>query len=294
MTDKPTDVNSREYWERAVSNPVGSGQSVRQLQAMKESFDLTDPGYWEKVMANPDAFGFAPKQAARLAEFFLHSDSTNDDSMSAAEKVEADAGFHEGIWGPEKVRSWLSLGMVLPFEAALLLAADRDPSLYVENAVLPDMGDEFRLMNREFADVARDGKDRRLHEWIAVADERGMAGIGLEGWNACCTVFQVSAGQTPAPVVAESASGATTWAVTKPQRYHGYSSPLHRFLAAAQREGKPRPSARDAVEEWRTNPPAEIAQVLPDGINYYDSKGNTRPADIEAIRKAIDRMTRAR
>lgn len=96
------------------------------------------------------------------------------------------------------------------------------------------------------------------------------------------------------PVGAESASGETAWAVTTPQRYHGYSSPLHRLLTAAHRQGKPRPSARDALEEWRANTPAEIAKVQTDGIDYYDSQGNTKYASLEAIRKAIDRMTSAR
>ena len=53
-------------------------------------------------------------------------------------------------------------------------------------------------------------------------------------------------------------------------------------------------SAEDVVEAWRNNAPAEIAKVLPDGFDYYDAKGNTKTADLEAIRKAIGRMTIAR
>jgi len=98
--------------------------------------------------------------------------------------------------------------------------------------------------------------------------------------------------QAEAPAV--GASGAAAWTVTTPQRYYGYSIPLHRFLTSAHREGKPRPSARDAVEAWRENMPAEIAQVLPDGIDYYDAKGNTKAANLEAIRKTIERMTSGR
>ena len=97
-----------------------------------------------------------------------------------------------------------------------------------------------------------------------------------------------------APVVADSASTAPDWTVSKPQRYNGYTAPLHRLLAAAHRDGNPCPTARDVVEAWRNNAPAEIAKVLPDGFDYYDAKGNTKTADIEAIRKAIGRMTIAR
>ena len=71
-------------------------------------------------------------------------------------------------------------------------------------------------------------------------------------------------------------------------------APLHRLLAAAHRDGNPCPTARDVVEAWRNNAPAEIAKVLPDGFDYYDAKGNTKTADLEAIRKAIGRMTIAR
>ena len=97
-----------------------------------------------------------------------------------------------------------------------------------------------------------------------------------------------------APVVADSASTAPDWTVSKPQRYNGYTAPLHRLLAAAHRNGNPCPTARDVVEAWRNNAPAEIAKVLPDGFDYYDAKGNTKTADLEAIRKAIGRMTIAR
>ena len=116
----------------------------------------------------------------------------------------------------------------------------------------------------------------------------------LDKWVLQNTSSPQAATPSAAPVVAESASDAPAWVVSKPKRYHGYASPLHHFLNAAHRAGKPRPSARDAVEEWRRETPAEIAQVLPDGINYYDSKGNIKAADLEAIRKAIDRMTSAR
>ena len=98
----------------------------------------------------------------------------------------------------------------------------------------------------------------------------------------------------PAPMVADNESMAREWTVTKPQRYHGYTAPLYRLLAAAHREGKSRPTARDVVEAWRTDKPSEIAKVLPDGFDYYDAKGNEKPADLDAVRAAIGRMTTGR
>ena len=100
--------------------------------------------------------------------------------------------------------------------------------------------------------------------------------------------------QHAAAPVADSASNAPAWTVTKPQRYSGYAAPLHRFLAAAHREGKPRPTARDVLEAWRSERPAGIAKVLADGFDYFDAKGHEKAADLEAIRKAIGRMTSAR
>ena len=97
----------------------------------------------------------------------------------------------------------------------------------------------------------------------------------------------------PAPVVA-STSSEPAWTVTKPKRFTGYTAPLHRLLAAAHRDGKTRPTARDVMEAWRTEKPSEVAKVLTDGFDFYDANGNTKAANLEAIRKAIGRMTSAR
>lgn len=99
---------------------------------------------------------------------------------------------------------------------------------------------------------------------------------------------------TPTPVEADSASNASVWAVQKPKRYAGYTAPLYRLLSEINCTGRPVPTARDVVEAWRITPPAEIAQVLVDGFDYYDSRGETKAASLDAIRKAIERMTDAR
>ena len=95
-------------------------------------------------------------------------------------------------------------------------------------------------------------------------------------------------------VLAVGSDAGEAWTVRKPQRFKGYSVPLFRLLAAAHQEGKPRPTARDVLEVWRLRVPAEIAKVLPDGIDYYDANGDTKTAGLEAIRKVIGRMTDAK
>lgn len=104
-----------------------------------------------------------------------------------------------------------------------------------------------------------------------------------------CRVVVGEPPPAPAPNVGHQA-----WQVRKPQRFTGYTAPLYRLLSEAHRADKSRPTARDVLEAWRTNPPAEIAQVLADSFDYYDSQGDTKPADLNALGKAINRMTTAR
>lgn len=100
-------------------------------------------------------------------------------------------------------------------------------------------------------------------------------------------------GEPPAPpVVAASASDGASWAVVKPQRLQGYGRPLYDFLKAAHAAGRPIPKARDVLEAWREKAPPEVAKVLADSLDHYNAKGDTKAADLEAIRKAIGRMTR--
>ena len=94
----------------------------------------------------------------------------------------------------------------------------------------------------------------------------------------------------PAPVAAQSALGGVSWTLKKPQRFQGYSKPLYDLLKAAHIAGQPCPKARDVLDKWKENPPPDVATVTDNGLKYYDAKGNTKPADLEAIRKAIDRM----
>lgn len=131
--------------------------------------------------------------------------------------------------------------------------------------------------------------------WLAQKGEKPS--VHIAAWFKAVGVRtqpETAPAQHAAAPVADSASNAPAWTVTKPQRYSGYAAPLHRFLAAAHREGKPRPTARDVLEAWRSERPAGIAKVLADGFDYFDANGDEKAADLEAIRKAIGRMTSAR
>ena len=94
------------------------------------------------------------------------------------------------------------------------------------------------------------------------------------------------------PVVSVGISDGAAWKLTKPQKPQGYGRPLYDLLKTAHIAEKPRPTARDVLESWRVKKPVEVAQVLADSLDYYDVKGNTKPASLELIRKVIGRMTR--
>lgn len=82
------------------------------------------------------------------------------------------------------------------------------------------------------------------------------------------------------------------WEVIKPKRKQGYGDAVYRFLVAEHQAGKDRPSARDVVNAWRSDQPKEIEKILEDSVDYYDAKGNTKPADLKALTATISRMTR--
>ena len=95
-------------------------------------------------------------------------------------------------------------------------------------------------------------------------------------------------GASDGEAVAESASA---WTLIRPRRIQGYAWPLYEFLKAAYAAGKPCPTARDALEAWRIKLPQEVLMVLPGSMDYYNAKGGTKTANLEAIGKAIGRMT---
>lgn len=95
-----------------------------------------------------------------------------------------------------------------------------------------------------------------------------------------------------APVMAVGVSEGMSWTLNKPQRFQGYSKPLYDLLKATHFAKQPRPKARDVLDAWKQNPPPDVSEVTDNGLKYYDAKGNTKPADLSAIRKAIGRMTR--
>lgn len=95
----------------------------------------------------------------------------------------------------------------------------------------------------------------------------------------------------PARDVPASMTTGPEWKIKRPTRFQGYGKPLYDFLKAAHTAGKPRPSARDFLDGLKSNRPPDVVEVTDNGLKYYDAQGSTKPADLEAIRKTIARMT---
>lgn len=205
--------------------------------------------------------------------------------------------------------TWTALEDVRPQDAAMLLA-----KLNPDEPKDAQYGNDYPMLTRRLADHAHSHPGpHTLADWWKLALEWKKAGqlhdvrldpdfgealLLLDAQN-----HEVAGQDTEAleqddgkeAPDATASAGTAEWTVVKPKRYRGYIVPLYRLLVDAHREGKPRPTARDVVEAWRVEKPADIAKVMPNEIDYYDAEGGTtKTADLEAIRKAINRMTSAR
>lgn len=82
------------------------------------------------------------------------------------------------------------------------------------------------------------------------------------------------------------------WHLNRPKRFQGYGLPLYTFLQAAHQAGKSRPTAADVVVEWTRSRPTGILRVKRDSLDFLDSAGNEKAADLRAITKTIGRLTK--
>lgn len=83
----------------------------------------------------------------------------------------------------------------------------------------------------------------------------------------------------------------STWSLRKPKRFQAYGWPLYQLLEAAHAAGRAIPTPRDVLEAFASNTPGEIAKVMHDELHYYLASGDTKSADLRAIKATIDRMT---
>ncbi len=84
----------------------------------------------------------------------------------------------------------------------------------------------------------------------------------------------------------------SSWALKPSKRPQGYSVTLRSTLKEALASGMPLPNARSVLETWIDRKPVAIEEVTHEGIKYLDAKGNIKFANLAAIQKAINRLTR--
>jgi hypothetical protein len=161
----------------------------------------------------------------------------------------------------------------LPFTAAELLRfEERTPEVISEHINRGDDTDAW------IADLEKDNPDaaelaRGIYGGQWPSDLADIAAPNEEG------------------LAKEKARDQPSWSLNMPKRFQGYGKPLYDNLKAAHVAGKTRPTARNVLDDWKLNRPADVAEVSNDGLKYYDASGNTKPADLAALRKAIERMT---
>jgi hypothetical protein len=98
----------------------------------------------------------------------------------------------------------------------------------------------------------------------------------------------------PQSDASRTASGSSTWVLKKPERVHVLTDIIYSILKAAYDAGQRCPTARDVIDDLRNNPQPDIVEVGRDEIKYLNDKRGTNTADLDAIRKRIERLTTQR
>lgn len=95
---------------------------------------------------------------------------------------------------------------------------------------------------------------------------------------------------TPSSLTPTLAKSAPDWMLRKSKRPQGYSEALYDKLKKAHDAGLPRPTPLDLLDAFFREPHIDVTVVENEGLKYTAGKG-TKIASLDAIRKAIGRMT---
>lgn len=154
---------------------------------------------------------------------------------------------------------------------------------------------QAQALEREYCDSI---STTTTEQWASLREAQKQANESESVWRKKMVNQLLVVEQVPLVPTAEPArdgpaplTTAPAWSLKRPKRFQGYGKPLYDFLKYAHIAVQPRPNARDLLDAWKTNQPSDVAEVSDNGLKYYDAKGNTKPADLDAIRKAIGRMT---
>lgn len=83
----------------------------------------------------------------------------------------------------------------------------------------------------------------------------------------------------------------TQWSLTRPQRSDALTGAIYAVLKDAHDANGPLPFPRDVMALCIKKRPHDMIEVTHDEIKFYDSRGDAETANVEAVRKRIERMT---
>jgi hypothetical protein len=81
------------------------------------------------------------------------------------------------------------------------------------------------------------------------------------------------------------------WPLKQPQRADRLADAIYAVLKDARDANGPIPFTRDVMARCKDKRPHDVIEVTHDEIKFYGGDGNTKTADIDNVRKRIERMT---
>lgn len=202
---------------------------------------------------------------------------------------------------------WFGLHSISPKDAAMLLCQyhprdmDFDGALSCANEeIRPD--DLRRLYERFEDDAQHTSRSMKLLDWVNFARDKKLK---YHSWVDEYLIRKPSVAVPHAEDISEAPAkepdcdtqleavpDMANWVIVEPRRQRGYNVALYHTLKRALDDGRPIPKPWQVLEEWRQKQPPDIAKILTDGFDYYNSDGNTESVTLGALRVAICRMTK--
>lgn len=239
--------------------------------------------------AQDEAERQAEAMSERHAEHSKHSHTEFFKALSARLATHEAAGFvtlHDAASGlaagDERLRKAYHLAMCEAWATGTLPAYDGGTRLPIE---APSHEERQRLKGSE--GFGPSGMRQLLDPNRQVRDLDLVNSADLETW--------LKPKPKQAPQETPPTEAAPDWCPIKPKRQDDLSAAIYKALKAAHECGKPRPKARELLDQWQSALPAGIEKVLTDGVDYLDGKGQPgKTADLKAIKKRIERMSQQR
>lgn len=270
-------------------------ESIQRL-AERQGMNAASPVAW---LAWADAEGIKVHDGFRHAvESSAPSDLTEYTEREAGATTTRRMTQAEHIKLLSDIQERKSRGYYTMSEVAQTLA-DTYPALNAASLLQRMEADyyEGKLVVRERSTEAKHlpgSKLRPHYDWMFPEDIQAM--LKHWGWTREFPFQQSTEHTEVLPIAAKTAAtiAVDDWQLIKPKRFPGYRKPLFDYLKAEKEAGHSLPKARDVLDEWKKRKPVEVFEVTNEGLKYYDGNGGVKAADLDAIRKAIDRQVKKR